>query len=210
MPQLNIYSDGSCLGNPGPGGWAAILTYGDARKEIYGGFTLTTNNRMELFAAIMALEALKKLCPTVVYTDSKYLCDAVRKKWLESWQARGWKKADKKEVLNRDLWERFAVLHKKYQPGFIWIKGHNGHPENERADALAKSAAQGVFGELAEDPAHYLTKNQKKRIRPCASLAGQSNESNKFSNQGRGQKFIIPPRALTPDAHTFLTGQGFQ
>jgi ribonuclease HI len=151
MSQLSIYSDGSCLGNPGPGGWAAILVYGNARKEICGGFTLTTNNRMELFAAIMALEAVKKFCPMIVYTDSRYLCDAVNKKWLEKWQTGGWKKADKKEVLNRDLWERFVVLHKKYQPDFVWVKGHAGHPENERADVLAKSAAQGVFGELAED-----------------------------------------------------------
>jgi ribonuclease HI len=151
MSEITIYSDGSCLGNPGPGGWAAILIYGEARKELSGGFALTTNNRMELLAAIMALEAVKRPCPIAVYTDSKYLCDAVNKKWLASWQVRGWKKADKKEVLNRDLWERFALVYKKYQPRFFWLKGHAGHPENERADVLAKNAAQGLSGVLEED-----------------------------------------------------------
>jgi ribonuclease HI len=148
---IDIYSDGSCLGNPGPGGWAAILMRGGARKEISGGFALTTNNRMELFAAIMALEALKIVCPTAIYTDSKYLCDAVNKKWLAGWQAKNWKKADKKEVLNRDLWERFALLYEKYRPRLVWVRGHAGHPENELADRLAKNAALGRAGELAED-----------------------------------------------------------
>jgi ribonuclease HI len=148
---IEIYSDGSCLGNPGPGGWAAILTCGGARREISGGFALTTNNRMELFASIMALEALKRVCSVTLYTDSRYLCDAVNKKWLAGWQARNWKKADKKAVLNRDLWERFALLYEKYQPRLVWIKGHDGHQENERVDSLAKNAALGLAGKLAED-----------------------------------------------------------
>ena len=147
---VRIYSDGSCLGNPGPGGWAALLEYGSRRKEISGGFRLTTNNRMELTAAIRGLEALKRPCPVELYSDSRYLCDAVNKRWLQSWQARGWKKADKKDVLNRDLWEQFLPLLQTYAPKLIWVRGHDGHPENERVDDLARQAAQGSG--LPKDP----------------------------------------------------------
>lgn len=136
-----IYTDGSCLGNPGSGGWAALLVYGAHRRELSGGFALTTNNRMELTGAIMGLQALTKPCQVELYTDSRYLCDAVNKNWLKSWQARGWKKADKKEVLNRDLWERLLPLLDAYNPSLHWVKGHSGHPENERVDKLAQAEA---------------------------------------------------------------------
>lgn len=141
LPLVKIYSDGSCLGNPGPGGWAALLVSGEHRKEISGGFSLTTNNRMEILAAVMSLEALRKPCSVELYTDSRYVCDAVNKRWLNSWQAKGWKKADKKPVLNRDLWERLMPLLKQHAPKFIWVRGHNGHPENEHVDTLARNAA---------------------------------------------------------------------
>lgn len=141
--RVIIYTDGSCLGNPGPGGWAALLAYGNYRKELSAGFALTTNNRMELMGAIMGLEAIKRPCTIDLYTDSKYLCDAINKKWLKSWQARGWKKADKKEVLNRDLWERLVPLLEKHKPALHWVKGHSGHADNERVDILARTAAAG-------------------------------------------------------------------
>lgn len=153
MPDNNIavkiYTDGSCLGNPGPGGWAALLRYGAVSKELSGGFKLTTNNRMELTAAIEGLKALKKVCPVELYTDSRYLCDAVNKNWLGAWQKRGWKKADKKEVLNRDLWERLLPLLDKYSPRLFWVEGHSGHPENERVDTLARAVA--ASGSLPPD-----------------------------------------------------------
>ncbi|MDR2892907.1 MAG: ribonuclease HI [Deltaproteobacteria bacterium] len=138
---VKIYSDGSCLGNPGPGGWAALLVYGERRMEISGGYGKTTNNRMELTAAIRGLEALKRQCRVELYTDSRYLCDAINKKWLDSWQARGWKKADKKDVLNRDLWEKLLPLLRTFAPRLIWVRGHNGHPENELVDSLARNEA---------------------------------------------------------------------
>ncbi|MDL2314267.1 ribonuclease HI [Desulfovibrio sp. OttesenSCG-928-C14] len=138
---VKIYSDGSCLGNPGPGGWAALLVYGGQSKTISGGFARTTNNRMELMAAIMALEALRRRCPVELYTDSRYLCDAVNKKWLDSWKAKNWIKSDKKPVLNRDLWERLCPLLDQFKPRLIWVRGHAGHPENELVDSLARTEA---------------------------------------------------------------------
>lgn len=141
MQKVEIFTDGSCLGNPGAGGWAALLRFGEHSLEISGGAELTTNNRMELLAAIKGLEVLKRVCPVTLYTDSRYLCDAVNKKWLESWQKRGWKKADKKDVLNQDLWKRLLPLLERYKPTLKWVEGHSGHPENERVDTLARTAA---------------------------------------------------------------------
>ena len=141
MQKVEIFTDGSCLGNPGPGGWAALLRFGGHNLEISGGARLTTNNRMELTAAIKGLEALKRPCPVELYTDSRYVCNAVNKKWLAAWQKRGWKKADKKEVLNQDLWKRLLPLLEKYQPRLFWVEGHSGHPENERVDDLARAEA---------------------------------------------------------------------
>lgn len=140
---VKIYTDGSCLGNPGPGGWGVLMRYGPTSKELSGGYRLTTNNRMELTAAIEGLRALTRPCRVELYTDSRYLCDAVNKKWLDAWQKRGWKKADKKEVLNRDLWEQLLPLLKTYKPKLFWVEGHSGHQENERVDTLARTAAAG-------------------------------------------------------------------
>ncbi len=140
---VDIFTDGSCLGNPGPGGWAVLLRAGGHSKEISGGFRLTTNNRMELTAAIKGLEAITKPCVITLYTDSRYVCDAVNKKWLQSWQKRGWKKADKKDVLNRDLWEQLVPLLAQHRPRLVWVEGHSGHPENEKVDDLARAAAAG-------------------------------------------------------------------
>ena len=138
---MQVFTDGSCLGNPGPGGWAAILRYNQTEKELGGGFALTTNNRMELLAAIQALSALKQPCTVDLYTDSRYLVDAVEKKWLTAWQNNGWKKSAKQPVKNQDLWEMLLPLLNKHKIKWHWVRGHVGHPENERCDVLAKNQA---------------------------------------------------------------------
>ena len=137
MKTVEIFTDGACSGNPGPGGWGAILRYGETEKELSGGEKETTNNRMELTAAIMALRALKEPCKVVLTTDSKYLSDGIGLGWAKSWKKNGWRKADKKPALNVDLWEEMLELFDKHDVTINWVKGHNGHPENERCDALA-------------------------------------------------------------------------
>lgn len=134
---VEIFTDGACSGNPGAGGWGAILRYGDREKELCGGERETTNNRMELTAVIEALKALKEPCMIKVTTDSKYVCDSVSKGWARSWQKNGWRKADKKTALNSDLWQELLDLLDRHEVTFNWVKGHAGHPENERCDTLA-------------------------------------------------------------------------
>ncbi|NLZ37300.1 MAG: ribonuclease HI [Clostridiales bacterium] len=145
MTLVHIYTDGACRGNPGPGGWAAILvTEADGKKiekELSGGEKLTTNNRMELTAAIKGLAALKYRCKVVLTSDSKYLCDAVNLGWAKSWQKRGWIKSDKKPALNPDLWERLLELLDAHDVETVWVRGHAGHEYNERCDALATAMA---------------------------------------------------------------------
>ena len=141
MKHVDIYTDGACRGNPGKGGWGAVLVFDGHEKELSGGEPLTTNNRMELTSAIAALSALKYPCEVTLTSDSKYLTDAINKGWLDSWQARGWRKADKSEVLNVDLWQQLIPLLKMHKITFIWVKGHAGHPYNERCDALATAFA---------------------------------------------------------------------
>ena len=139
MPVINIYTDGASRGNPGPGGYGAILSFGKHRKELTAGYRKTTNNRMELLGVIAALEALKeKKYPVVIYSDSKYVVESVEKGWIWSWQKKGFK--GKK---NPDLWQRYILLHKKFKIRFVWIKGHAGHAENERCDELAVESAEG-------------------------------------------------------------------
>lgn len=138
MKQVTIFTDGSCLGNPGRGGWGAILRYENTERELCGGYSLTTNNRMEIMAAIAALETLKESCEVVLYTDSQYLRHAVEKKWLDGWLKNGWKTAAKKPVKNRDLWERLQRQLTRHTITLKWIRGHNGHVENERCDTLAR------------------------------------------------------------------------
>lgn len=139
MKQVNIYTDGACSGNPGPGGWGAILKYRAAVKELSGAEPNTTNNRMELTAVIMALKALKEPCEVVITTDSKYVVDGIEKGWAASWKRRGWVKSDKKPALNSDLWDELLKLIDIHKVSFVWVKGHAGHPENERCDELAVS-----------------------------------------------------------------------
>ena len=137
MKSVELFTDGACSGNPGPGGWGAILRFGTAEKELSGGETETTNNRMELTAVIEGLSALKEPCAVKLTTDSKYVADGVTKGWAESWRKNGWRKADKKPALNPDLWEKLLDLLKIHQVEICWVKGHAGHIENERCDKLA-------------------------------------------------------------------------
>jgi ribonuclease HI len=135
-PVVEIYSDGACRGNPGPGGWGVLLRFNDKEKELWGGEPATTNNRMELMAAIRALEALKRPSRVKLYTDSLYVMKGITA-WIHDWKRRGWRTADKKPVKNEDLWRRLDELAAKHEIDWHWVRGHNGHPENERADALA-------------------------------------------------------------------------
>lgn len=137
MKTVTVFTDGACSGNPGPGGWAAILRYGSAEKVLSGGAADTTNNRMELLGVISALEALKEPCRVELYSDSKYVIDALQKRWVWGWKQRGWIKSDKKPALNRDLWERLLPLVEKHEMVYHWIKGHAETEENNRCDQLA-------------------------------------------------------------------------
>jgi ribonuclease HI len=141
--QVEIFTDGACSGNPGPGGWGAILRYKGSEKELSGGERQTTNNRMEMMAAIMALEALTRPSKVALYTDSNYLRDGIMK-WIHGWKRNGWKTADKKPVKNVDLWQRLERAIERHDVTWHWVRGHAGHPENERADALARAAIAAV------------------------------------------------------------------
>jgi ribonuclease HI len=136
LTQVEIFTDGACRGNPGPGGWGAILRSGGHEREIYGNEPATTNNRMEMTAAIRALESLKQPCKIKLFTDSQYLRQGITE-WLENWKQRGWKTADRKPVKNQDLWLRVEELNEIHDIEWHWVRGHDGHPENERADGLA-------------------------------------------------------------------------
>ena len=147
MPDVEIYTDGACSGNPGAGGWGAILRYGSIEKELSGGAVDTTNNRMELTAVIEALKALKKPCNVTLYTDSRYVMDGVNE-WLPNWKLNGWRTSNKKTpVKNVDLWQLLESLIENHKIKWIWVKGHNGHPENERVDKLAREQAKSVVFE---------------------------------------------------------------
>ena len=141
MKHVNVYTDGACSGNPGPGGWGAVLEYNGQRREMSGGERETTNNRMELTGVIEALRAPKEPCDVTLVSDSKYVIDALTKGWARSWRARGWVKSDKKPALNSDLWAVLLELCERHTVHCQWIKGHAGHPENERCDAMAVAEA---------------------------------------------------------------------
>ncbi|KAA2285654.1 ribonuclease HI [Arenimonas fontis] len=141
MKQVEIHTDGACLGNPGPGGWAALLRHGRRERELAGGEPDTTNNRMELMAAIMALEALKEPCQVALHTDSRYVQQGIVE-WLPNWIRRGWKTAGGDPVRNQDLWQRLDAAARRHQVRWHWVKGHAGHPDNERVDRLARAEAE--------------------------------------------------------------------
>ncbi len=140
MTEVEIFTDGACKGNPGPGGWAAVIRSGSHEKELSGGEAGTTNNRMELLAAIRALEALKRPCDVTLWTDSIYVRDGISK-WVHGWLRNGWKTADRKPVKNAELWQELLAASKPHRVEWVWVKGHAGHPDNERADRLASDAA---------------------------------------------------------------------
>ncbi|WP_294646426.1 ribonuclease HI [uncultured Aureimonas sp.] len=139
--RVDIFTDGACSGNPGPGGWGAILRFGDTEKELSGGEQLTTNNRMELLAAIEGLGALKRPCSVHLHSDSQYLRDGITK-WIHGWKRNGWRTADKKPVKNAELWQRLDAERELHEVTFHWVRGHAGHAENERADALARAGME--------------------------------------------------------------------
>ena len=142
MPAIEVFTDGACSGNPGDGGWGVILRYGEIEKELSGGEENTTNNRMELTAVIEALKALKKECDITIYTDSRYVMDGVQE-WMPNWKLNGWKTTNKKSpVKNVELWQILDSLLSKHKIKWVWVKGHNGHPENERVDKLARDEAK--------------------------------------------------------------------
>jgi ribonuclease HI len=146
--QIEVHTDGACLGNPGPGGWAALLRWREVERELVGGEPDTTNNRMELMAAIAALEALREPCDVILTTDSQYVRQGILD-WLANWIRRGWKTAGGDPVKNRDLWERLQAAAAPHKVDWRWVKGHNGHPENERVDQLARIAAEGFRGKAS-------------------------------------------------------------
>ncbi|MCL1863853.1 MAG: ribonuclease HI [Defluviitaleaceae bacterium] len=151
MKKVTIYTDGACSGNPGPGGYGAVLLYGSHRKEISGGEALTTNNRMEMMAVIKALEMLKEPCEAEVYSDSKYVVDAIEKGWAIRWKQNGWMRNKKEQALNPDLWEEMLALLDKHRVSLHWIKGHAGHAENERCDELARAVVDDLLGVATAD-----------------------------------------------------------
>ena len=173
--RVTIHTDGACSGNPGPGGWGAILSFGDREKELNGGEPHTTNNRMELMAAISALEALKRPCHVDLHTDSEYLRNGITT-WIHRWKQKGWKTADRKPVKNIDLWQRLDEALAHHNVEFIWVRGHAGHPENERADELARRG-------------YALSAHQ------AGGLAGGAG---RCAGQAEGAAGIFPQAALPP------------
>lgn len=151
LRSIQLYTDGACSGNPGPGGWAAILKYGNHIKELSGSMPQTTNNRMELFAVISGLGALKERCQVTVYSDSSYVVDAFNKKWVDNWQRNGWKTADKKPVENQDLWRLLLLTMRKHEVRYEKVPGHADHEENNRCDYLAKAAIQSYLKTMNPD-----------------------------------------------------------
>lgn len=149
MQRVEVFSDGACRGNPGPGGWGALLRFGEVEKELCGGEPETTNNRMELMAAIRALEALKRPCQVVITTDSQYVRKGMTE-WLEGWKARNWRTAARKPVRNQDLWQRLDELVGQHKVEWHWVRGHTGHPGNERADTLANRGLDEMLAANAE------------------------------------------------------------
>ncbi|HIV87349.1 MAG TPA: ribonuclease HI [Candidatus Pygmaiobacter gallistercoris] len=149
MKQVTIFTDGACSGNPGPGGWGAILRYRGIERAISGGAAETTNNRMELTAVLQAFSLLKEPCEVTLCSDSKYVMDGLSKGWAESWRRNGWRKSDKKPALNADLWQQLLEVIRPHRIHYQWIKGHAGHPENERCDAMAVAESQKFRGQNA-------------------------------------------------------------
>jgi ribonuclease HI len=162
MKDVKIYTDGGCVDNPGPGGYGVVLLYDSHHKELSGGYRWTTNNRMEILAAIAGLGALKEPCRVTLYSDSQYLVNAIQKGWARTWQANGWRRSNRGKAINPDLWEKLLGLCKTHEVQFLWVRGHAGHSENERCDELAKAAARG--SNLAIDEGYEKESPYKRRV----------------------------------------------
>ena len=178
--KIIIYTDGACFQNPGPGGYGAVLLYDTHRKELSGGFRLTTNNRMEIMAAIVSLEALKFACDVTLYTDAQYLAESMMKGWVLRWRRNGWMKSSRKKARNHDLWERLLEVCAKHKVAFRWLRGHAGHPENERCDKLAAAASQRAglpAGEAYEREQGTLS------VVPLFAVKAQASSSDKDSEK---------------------------
>jgi ribonuclease HI len=182
LKRVSLFTDGACIGNPGPGGYATILDYNGRRKELCGGARLTTNNRMELLAVIRGLEALKEPCAVRITSDSEYVINGIQEGWARKWRANGWRKSDRTPALNSDLWARLLRLCERHTVDFEWVKGHNGHTENERCDALAFASAEGA--DLPPDEAYEAT------VHPSASPLA--------SNKRGFRDGAFPPPARRP------------
>ena len=167
VKEVEIFTDGACQGNPGPGGWGAILRYQQTEKEISGGDANTTNNRMELSAVIEAFKRLKEPCAVTLYSDSQYVCNGISKGWAKSWKKNGWRKSDKSPALNPELWDELLTLIEPHHLTVVWVKGHAGHPQNERCDELATTAADGNARIVDEG---------KRTLRPIGSCCRRKNE----------------------------------
>ena len=154
VKKVTIYTDGACSGNPGPGGYGVVMLYGPHRKELSGGDPQTTNNRMEMMAAIVGLEALKEPCEVTLFSDSKYLIDAIEQGWVTRWRRNNWMRNKKDPALNADLWERLLLLLDKHSVSFCWVKGHAGNAENERCDELARGAIEEINSPQPTSPTH--------------------------------------------------------
>jgi ribonuclease HI len=152
--KILVYTDGSSLGNPGPGGYGVVMCYNGMEKEFSGGYKMTTNNRMEIMGVIVALRSLKEKCSVELYTDSQYVVNSIKLGWAKRWRAKGWKKSGNEKALNSDLWAELLELVDKHEMTINWVKGHAGHPENERCDILAKNAA--TAADLQEDRGYFL------------------------------------------------------
>ena len=176
LKEIRLYTDGACSGNPGPGGWAAILKFGSHVRELSGGMPHTTNNRMELFAIISGLGALKESCAVSVFSDSSYAVDAFNKKWIAGWQANGWKTADKKPVENQDLWKLLLLTMRKHQVSFHKVPGHADHPENNRCDELARAAVQEQIKALGM-PLNPVQVDGDAKTPPATGTQGQNKQN---------------------------------
>lgn len=168
LKEVVIFTDGACSGNPGPGGYGAVLIHGPYRKELSGGYRLTTNNRMEITAAIAGLDALTSPCLVELHTDSQYLCDAMSKGWAQRWRANGWKRNKKEKALNSDLWKKLLELCERHRVTFVWVKAHAGNTENERCDRLATAAARRT--NLPPDAGYEQSQESNTRGQPMTGL----------------------------------------
>jgi ribonuclease HI len=209
LKQVTIYTDGGCDPNPGPGGYGVVLLYGGRRKELSGGFRLTTNNRMEIYAAIQGLEALKEPCQVTLYSDSDYLVSAMTKGWAERWKTRGWMRNKREKALNPDLWERLLALCEKHAVTFTWLRGHAGIAENERCDQLSSQAMRRK--DLPPDPGYENRPPDEEAIKitqegqPCRKCGAPVVKRKTRKKPKPGQEYVYEYYLLCPECGTTYT-----